>query len=184
MARKTIAQLLAQSNADLPDNVTGLITPAKLRVLMNDFLETVAPAYAGLVIPGQVNDNINGTYRVLPWTSVQEVQNPEFTADAPTGKITRTQTDTANHISVSIDFDAPVQMMVYLTVYANGVATNWTGSAVGMGNGANEPSHISFEALHRTTVATDYQIYVRGSQTKDVIWKNGIFLINSVPVRQ
>jgi len=31
MARKSILELIAQATADFPDNVTGLITPSKLR---------------------------------------------------------------------------------------------------------------------------------------------------------
>ena len=41
MARKSIVELIAQANADIPDNTTGLVSPADVRNLIIDFLNAI-----------------------------------------------------------------------------------------------------------------------------------------------
>ena len=45
MTIKSMLQLLEQADASLPDNSTQEITPADVRVMIKDFIDSVTPAY-------------------------------------------------------------------------------------------------------------------------------------------
>jgi len=47
---KSINELMAEANANFPDNTSGLISPADLRNFVLDFLEAMSPAYGYLTI--------------------------------------------------------------------------------------------------------------------------------------
>ena len=54
MARKTITALYEQATADFADNISGYITPAKLRQFCLDFLDTVRPSYGAINLVGVI----------------------------------------------------------------------------------------------------------------------------------
>lgn len=182
MARKTIVELLAEIGTLFPDNTSGAITPAKLRQFLNDFVDTMTPAYGALSIPGPLAQTVGVVDVLMPWSATYVAQGPEYTTDPATGKVTRAQTVTSNRITVNIDVDLAANRELTATLYKNGVATAWRAKC--SGSGAGRPAILSLDAIDYSDVAANYQLYVQADTAgTNVTFSNSIFVVNAVPVR-
>lgn len=183
MTRKTIVELQTELATLLPDNTTGAITPAALRTMIGDFLNTMTPAYGGIQITGAgLAQVLNIAPAPLVFQSELVAQLPEFATVPGTGTVRRQDTVTTNSISFNMDVQAPANRQVTATLYADGVATPWRG--VVQGTGAADPVVLSFEATHYSAVPVNYQVFVNANaNATSVTFSNAVFLVNAVPVR-
>ena len=182
MARKTIAELIAEIGTLFADNTSGAITPAKLRSFLTDFVDTMTPAYGAIAITGPLAATVGVADQLMVWQSSYIAQNPEFTTDAATGKVTRNQTVVSNRIAINVDVELAANRELTATLYKNGVATTWRSKVSGSGTG--RPAILSLEAIDYSDVAADYQLYVQADQAGTAVtYSNGIFVVSAVPVR-
>ncbi len=182
MPRKTMTELLAEITSSFPDNTSGAITPAILRAFLNDFVETMTPAYGGLQILTNTVKNFGLANSLLDWSSTIVAQSPEFITNPSTGDIVRTAGPSTNRIIVNADVTLAANREITATLYKNGQPTTWRGSASGSGTG--RPSVLSFEALDYSDVQAQYQIFCScDAAGTAVTFANATFLVSVVPVR-
>ena len=182
MARKTMVELLAEISANFPNNTTQLISPAKLREFCTDFVDSVTVSYGILSSPSLVQV-VGSSDQLLPWVSTYLVQSPEFTTNPATGTIRRDQNIVVNEINVNIDLAMAANRECIMSLYANGVPTIWRAKAVG--NGTTRPETISLVAVNYSAVPVNYQLFIQADAPgTSITFSNGVFAINSVPVRQ
>ena len=113
---KTIAELKTQADTSFPDNSVGAITPALLRNMFNDFLDTTAPVI-GAVIAGYGGIKINvsragtiptgGTWApITNYNAAAPAVSINATTNLTNGTVTIGRTGTyVIVINVSVDFD-------------------------------------------------------------------------------
>lgn len=154
MARKSMNELRAQAAADFPDNVAGLITPAKLRTMFEDFINAVAPAYALMSRTGGAV-TLGLTPTVVTMTTAQDSNPSETTTSAAAGTIARAERGTS-YINVDCDIEAPTNRFVTFRLYKNGVATG--GDVTVNGAGAGNPVAGSFSWTDYADPAATYDI--------------------------
>ena len=182
MARKTIVELQAELTTLIADNTSGLITPANLRQMIGDFIQTMTPAYAVLSSLAATVRLANITPAALPWLVEDIAQLPEFTTNIATGIIRRDESIASTHVSVNLDIEGPNNTLIVAELYANGVPTNWRAAANCLG--AGRPVVLSLEAIHYSAVPVNYQIYVRSDVNGvSITFSNGVFLCSVLPVR-
>ncbi len=95
MPRKSILELIAQANADFPDNVTGLVTPAKLRTWAIDFLNSIAPAYGYLTKDNPSAQILGLTPALITTTGAFDSDPSQTTSVAANSTITRAEKGTS-----------------------------------------------------------------------------------------
>lgn len=180
MARKSFVQLQADLATAFPDNITGLITPTILRTYLNSFLEAIRPAYGLLsrTTPNAQTLQLTDTPVVFETGYVSDV--PDFTATPATGTISRLEAG-----STSVNFNCSAEgtagRIVTVTLYKNGVATSWRGSAT-LG-GAGKPVEIAFAALSYEGAAAAYQLQAKcDTAGTSVTFSSMDVLTQTVPV--
>jgi len=182
MTRKTIVELSAEIDTLFADNDIKAITPAKLREFCHNFVDTMTPAYGAIATTGPFAQTVGLTDQLLPWQTTYIAQNPEFTTDPATGKVTRGQTVTSNRIVINVDVELAANRELTATLYKNGAPTVWRAKCSGSGTG--RPAILSLEAIDYSDVAVDYQLYVQvDAAGTAVTLSNGIFVVSAVPVR-
>jgi len=185
MPRRSIEQLLAQAQVALPDNNTGLISPAAVRTMFTDFLDTMEPAYGGLLITSRAQA-LTQTPAVLVFQTVIVAQPPEWaTVDPATGAIQRTRDAplVVTRVTVNGDVEGASNVEVTCVLSRNGVATDWreTVSTRGSGN----LSTFAFVAIDSSD--SDPSIYTLMVHTPtsggNFTFSNFTFLCENIPVR-
>jgi len=89
MTIKSTNELLAQADATLPDNNTQLITPAAIRAMIKDFIDTVSPAYGGINITSSLYAVTAAPAKLSPWTAITTQTAGYYAASAALGEVTR-----------------------------------------------------------------------------------------------
>lgn len=141
MTIKSMVQLLAQADTDLPDNTTQLIDPADVRVMIKNFIDSVRPGYGALQLVGPVALNLSATPQVLkPYTSIIAATPGWFQVSAANGQATRlinsaSLAGATDFIIVSGNVDGPNNDNVTCTLYVNNVATPYTTTVTCQGGG-------------------------------------------------
>lgn len=182
MARKSINELIAQVAADFPDNVTGLITPAKLRQFFNDFLATMSPAYGYLSLVGPVSQTVGTAWVLLGvFDTAFDSDSSQTTASATTDTISRAERGTSN-FEFNIDFACANNVSVDFALYKDGAPTPWRITGVGRGNG--NPVSVAMSAIDYADPAASYQIWVKAESAGTAIeFTDGAFLLSVEPVK-
>ena len=182
MARKSIAELAAQATADFPDNVTGLITPAKLRQFCLDFLAAIAPAYGYLTVLGPVSQTIGTAWVLLGVFDTAYDSDPsQTTSNATSDTITRAERG-ASQFEFNIDFACANNVSVDFALYKDGAITPWRAS--GVGRGATNPVSVSLTAVDYADPAASYQIWTKAETAGTAVeFTNGAFLLSVEPVK-
>jgi hypothetical protein len=179
--RKSILELIAQANADFPDNVTGLITPAKLRQWAIDFLNSISPAYGYLTKPAPSSQTLGLTPALITFTSAYDSDPSQTTSTVPASTIARAEKGTST-FQFSADFECQNGRFITFTIYKNGVATPWR--ITGNGGGAGNPIAVALTAVDYADPAATYDI--RGTAEVNgtpVTIQNMVFLLSVDPVR-
>lgn len=86
--RRSLNELVTQATAVLPDNVTELISPADVRQMFIDFIDTMAPSYGGLQVATRIQ-NITATPAPVIFMESIISLPPQWTADFATGVLGR-----------------------------------------------------------------------------------------------
>lgn len=181
MARKSILELIAQADADFPDNVTGLITPAKLRGWATDFLNSIAPAYGVLSLTGPLNQTFGLTPALVVFQTATNSDPSQTTAVVPGSTITRAEKGTST-INFSMDIETNASRFITFTLFKNGVATPWR--VTGNGAGAGNPIAVALTAVDYADPAAVYDIRATAETAGTVVTlTNGIFIVQVEPVR-
>jgi hypothetical protein len=182
MPRKSIQELIAQATADFPDNVAGLITPAKLRQWAIDFLNAISPAYGYLTLTGPLTQTFGLTPALVVMQAAFNSDPSQTTAAVPASTVTKVERGNVT-INFTMDFETSNGRFVTFTLYRNGVATPWRVTGNGGGNG--NPIAVSLTAVDYTPDPnTVYDI--RGSAEvagTSVIMSNGGMILSVEPVR-
>jgi hypothetical protein len=156
MARKSINELIAQATADFPDNVTGLITPAKLRQFCLDFLNAITPAYGILrIATGTTSQTFGLTPALMVFTSAQDSDPSQTISAIPASTVTRSERGTAT-INFTTDIEAQNGRFITFTLYKSGVPTPWRVTANGAG--AGNPVAVALTAIDYADPAAVYSI--------------------------
>jgi hypothetical protein len=181
MARKSILELIAQATADFADNVTGNITPAKLRTWAIDFLNAIAPAYGQLALTGPLTQTFGLTPTLLVFQTAFNSDPSQTTAAVPASTITRSERGTAT-INFTCDFETNNGRFISFTLFKNNVATPWR--TTGNGGGAGNPVGVALTAIDYADPAAVYSIRAAAEQAgTSVILSNGVLLVAIDPVR-
>jgi len=181
MARKSIAELVAQATADFPDNVTSLITPAKLRQFVLDFLATMSPGYGYITLVGPTTQTFGLTAALTVFSAAADADPSQTTSTVPASTVARAEKG-MSCINFSLDFEAANGRNVSFTVFKNNVATPWR--ITGNGGGAGNAISVALTAMDYNSTPATYKVMatadINGVST---IMTNGVFIVQLVPVR-
>lgn len=182
MTRKDYTALTAQANETLPDNVTGLISPADVRNMVLDFLDTTRPTYCAIAIgtPG-IPVPCTPTYNVFSWQSILEDPATDWTVSLASGNITREQGPATCRITFNIDVVAPNNIITSFALYRDGVLTPWAVSNTS--TSGTDVQSFSLSALtFSSEVKPSYQIRVKTNANATITVSNAVFVCENVPV--
>jgi hypothetical protein len=181
MPRKSINELIAQANADFPDNTAGLITPEKLRQFCLDFLNAISPAYGYLSATGPLSQTFNIAPSVVSFDTAYDSDPSQTTSNATNDSVSRAERGTST-INFSIDVTLANNVGLTFTIYKQGVATPWSISAVG--RGAANPVSVALTAVDYADPAAVYTVRcVAENDGTAVTLSNALFLVAIDPVR-
>jgi hypothetical protein len=183
MTRKTFAELTTEVGALLPDNTTGEITPADMRTMLQDILDSIIPAYGAMVISSQYTlAAVGQTHKALPFQTVIAETTPEFVCNAAGGTVQRAQSIASTQILFQADFSGPSNREVICTILADGVATPFVGRV--QTGGSAVPVSLNLVALQYKASPCVYSIGVTtDSGVNDVVFSNATLICSAVPVR-
>ena len=184
MARKSYFQLLAQADATLPDNVTGLITPADVRDMIKDFLDSFAPAYGALQTVTPFNVSVGQTDGPPLTYNLIYINNlPEWQSSAALGTLQRVGDPNTNNLTFQATIEAPSGRQITATLYRDGAPTSFSGSVTGAGN--NNPVGMNIVALNTNATSTTFDVRLRadGSSAATVQINGAFFIGQTVPLR-
>jgi len=181
MPRKSILELIAQATADFPDNVAGLITPAKLRNWAIDFLNSIAPAYGLLSLTGPLTQTFGLTPALVVFQTAYDSNPAETTTAVPASTVTRAEKGTST-INFSMDIETNNGRFITFTLFKDGVATPWR--ITGNGGGTGNPVSVALTAIDYADPAAVYDVRATAEVAgTSVILTNGVFLVSVDPVR-
>ena len=183
MARKDFTALLAQAAATLPDNTTGEISPADVRQMFTDMLDTLRPAYGVLATSlAGITKTVNIAPLSLAWTDIARMDTPEYVISAANGSIGRPGQSCSNRIVCSVDVYGGAGKLVTGTLFNKGTATGYKTSIVC--GGPTKPETLLIAGV--VTAVTDplFQIFVN-TDTDGVsfTFKDGTFSVENIPMR-
>ena len=144
MTRKTATQLLAQSTSSFPDNSLGSITPALLRTMVNDFIDSVKPATCALQLTS-ATPTLGTTDAGFTWNTQTIADSPEYAAATLVGGIINAALPCTLALDFTVDVQVPANRLVTFTLYVDGVITPWAISQ--QGSGAASPESLSMSAI-------------------------------------
>lgn len=181
MARKSFNELTAQAIADFPDNVTGLITPAKLRQFCLDFLTAITPAYGVLQRTTPNTQTVGTTDALVVFDTAQDSDPAQTTSAVPASTITRAEKG-SSEININLDIETAANREVTLTLYKDGAATPFRVTTSGRGTGS--PVGVGLIAFDYADPAAVYDLRAKTDQAgTSVIFSNGVMLLSVLPVR-
>src|SRR4249919_3941528 len=187
MTRKTMLALLAQADATIEDNVDGAITPADLRTMIKDVIDSFSPGYgAAGSAAAMVLAKLGATPVVVPYTT-QLAATAEFVVNLAAGTIKRFAQGlptTVNRVSFFADVGAASGSEIAFQLFRNGVAVPGAAMTV-TADGASNFSLAAFTAGLTSLDGADYTYEVHASKisgaAEDVHLSNVRFVVEIVP---
>lgn len=181
MTVKTMSDLKLQAANDLLDNTSGQISPADVRNMIADFLDTLTPAYGAMTIGSGAGIalTLGTTAVILPWEAISSDTTAEYTCVTATGTISRAG-QSAARVSANTEVYCPAGKYVTAQLYNGGVALPWRCTVVGQG--ATKPININLPAVLRSVVISLQVMVSADAANTAVTFKNGMFYVASVPV--
>ncbi len=181
MPRKSILELVAQANADFPDNVTGLVTPAKLRQFCLDFLNAISPAYGYLSKPAPSAQTFGLTPSLVTFTAAHDSDPSQTTSAVPASTITRAERGVST-LQFSAGLETNSGRFVTFTIYKDGAPTLWR--ITGNGGGAGNPVSVALTAVDYADPAAVYSVKATAEVNgTSVTLSNMVLLVSVDPVR-
>lgn len=186
MTIRSLFQMLAQADASLPDNTTGAISPADVRDMFKDLIDTLTPGYGSITNFGGAGliAMLSATPQVLaPFTAIAEVSAGYFTANLATGSITRTL-GTVPGSRLFITAEGLVSGAggndVVVRLFANDLPTNFTTTA--STSGATNKIAFDLAAILYINTTTKFDLRVSGP-ANSFTFTELLLTIQSQPVR-
>jgi hypothetical protein len=178
--------LLAQADSTLIDNTDGAITPATVRAMVKDIIDSFCPGYGAAGATTLTLATLGTAQRVVPYTT-KLAETAEFVVTIAAGTILRHAQGlptTVNRVSFSADVAAASGSEVLFQLFRNGVAV--AGAAMtATGGGAGNYSLASLTAGFTSLDGADYTYDVRASKISgaadDVALSNVRFVVEIVP---
>jgi hypothetical protein len=181
MTRRTIVELIAQADATLPDNVTGLIDPADVRNMIKDFLDTIRPSYAGIAIGTGVSKAVTTAFSTFTWSTTTIAQAPDWSVSLASGTIQRAGGPASTRITFNIDVVAPNNTIVTFALFVNGVEQPWAISNTA--TSSTDVQSYSLSAINYDASATiQYQIQVKSTAAGNIVLSNAALVCENIPV--
>jgi hypothetical protein len=181
MTRRTIVELIAQADATLPDNVTGLIDPADVRNMIKDFLDTVRPSYAVINITTGVSKAVTTVFSTFAWATQYIAQAPDWTTSLASGTCQRSGGPATTRLTFNADVVAPNNSITTFGLFVNGVETNFAVSNTS--TSSTDAQSFSLSAIVYDTSATiQYQIQVKSTSAGNIVISNAVLACENVPV--
>lgn len=187
MTIKSIVQLLAQADADIPDNTTGLVEPSDVRVLIKDFLDTISPAYGSILAASAVVALTTTPARIAPFSSTVAATAGYYSANLTNGEVTRAiatagLAGATDFIIVQGDVAYANGVDVTIELFKNGVATGFKTTVTGRG-AANKVSFNLAALSYTATVDAVFDVRASSSAANSATFTDVVVLAQAQPVR-
>lgn len=179
MPVKSINELLAEANANFPDNNTQLITPVKLRQFCQDFLAAMAPFYGQLTLAGPSVQPQTTTPIVLVYDTAYDSNPLQSTTTVPASTIARTERG-SSRINFAATFACTNNISLTFRLYKDGAPTIW--KTTGVGRGAANPVSVSLVAFDYADPAPVYSMRVSSESAVSVTFTDLVLLLATSPV--
>lgn len=185
--RFTIADLVAQADATLPDNTTQEISAADVRNMVKNFLATMKPSFAAMRtnISHVIALNNVSPVIITPFDIIASQDPPEMTPTLVGGTIVHSVTGLGNtkvtdRITFFMGCSGTSGAELTFTVFVGGTPTDIVGrvSTTGAGNVVT----AALSGLLTRTIDTTYTIRVQASNNANYTFTNGTFRVENVPV--
>lgn len=182
MTRKTISELYVQATETLNDNTTGEISPADVRTMIQDFLDTIRPSYGGCAIDDTgVSKAATATFSPFVWETLVDTGSSDWNSSAASGSVFRNNGPATTRITFNADIQAPNNMLVTFALFKNGVKTPWAVSITS--TSSTDLQSVAMAAVdYEPSADIDYQMQVKSSVNGNVVISNAIFLVENIPV--
>lgn len=183
MTRKTMEQLAQQSEATFPDNNEGQITPAILRAMQKDMIDTLTPIYAGLAIQTPVNKELTPTPVRLSFDTILGQYPPDWTVtlDGMTRSLNGLS-GVNTRFSITGVIEGLQNAEITVVLRKNGTPTAWKTSSTLTGPG--KPNSFTLNGLEYGTVDAAYEIWLNTeSTTPTVLLRDWLWIGENIPVR-
>lgn len=184
MTRRTIQELINQANASLPDNTAEAISPADVRNMVVDFLDTMAPMYGGLTTVTRTL-NLTTTPQLLPFDAEISSFPPEWTVNAAAGTIARNLVSVAamtSKVFVGGTCEGPQGSELIVQLFKNNVATQWRTEETM--EGPTKSVGFNFAAIDYGQENAVYKLMVSASGNAAMTVRDVIFIGENIPVRE
>ena len=183
MPRKSIVELEVQATSDFPDNAAQLITPAKLRGFVLDFLKTMSPFY-GLLKNGATLKSVAITptpNAIQNWDAFNISDLSMMTINTVAGTITRTERGVCR-VTIQATCIAANNSIVTFSIYQNGLATGYQVTIVGVPG--TDPQSVNMVAiLDAPAPLSIYTLRISATTNQTVQINNCGFIVENIPNR-
>ena len=165
MSRKSITELKALLAANVPDNVTSLVTPAKVREVLDSILDTIKPSFASLYTSNPQAQTFTAAGSFLVFQTIGQMDSPEWSAT--TNNIHRDAVgQVATEFNFQMDVAMPADTTLTCTFYVNGNPTEY---ATVLDSIKNDVQTLSFSLVGfvRGSAPADYKIHIRANANRN-----------------
>lgn len=184
MARKNFTTLQTEINTALADNNVGAITPAVLRGLEQDIIDTFQPAGGGLTgLPSAALSLTTADQKLavfdtaLPNLGQAGVITPNVANDDIASSLIG-----AHRMSFSSSVEGPNNATVIFTFYRDGVTTTIASEITTRGAGNPGEVTMEFPILGSTPGPHTFDVRVRAATgTPSVTFRNTIMTLTYIP---
>lgn len=125
MSRKTIAALLAQADTTIEDNTTQNISPADVRSMVKDFVDSMTPGFASITNASLAFPSLGGGVpQIVTCTASPVSTSGSFTPNFAAGTITRLAQglpSTINNLQFTCNAFGPAGTPITFGMYRDGV---------------------------------------------------------------
>ena len=180
--RKSIDELLVAADALFQTNANGQITATALRTYLEDFVETMKPAYAAMTIgTTPLAQALTTIYAPMVFTDISDANSPEYAAYPATGQIVR-DLESLNRLTFNVDLYVGTNRQVDFALFRDGVITPWAFSLQGNGN-ANPQSGGFTGITYTSTPGAVFELRVKADADVSVSFANTVMIMENIPVR-
>lgn len=176
--RKTSDALRAEVLANFPDNTTGLITPAAVRQMFEDIIDSFTQAWGILQGSPGVATALTTTPTKLSIFDTVFATSPELAADATTDSITATLGGYFS-FNVTVSMAGDNNADIELALYRDGAPTIWV--SLTTTTGAANRAELTLEGFTQGNPGSVFELYARTlTGTANVTFSLNQFLMSTV----
>jgi hypothetical protein len=182
MPRKSLEQLISQATTDLPDNTAQLISPADVRDMFIDFMNSIWPAHGELNLDGPSSQTVGTDFLKVTFEMAYDENPAETTSAVPASTIIRAEPGDCE-VFVHIHAELASNRTLKFKVFRDGNELHPELTIAGQG--AANPVGVSGTIYdHGTSVGAVYELRAKSSHANtDVIFTNGLLMLHILPAR-